>query len=262
MKTKTILQILVIFTVALASFSCSLLSKKYEKREKVEYTINSIGKTKLVLDNTSGHINVSRSDSVKGLIINAEKIGRVKKKDLDKPLENLTIDMDTSGSVITVTSHVAKDKSWIHFDFHTDNEINYDIKLPPWLALSVESVNGDISIGSIQNESDINLVNGDIRFDNLSGTQSLSVTNGSIKGTIDTVKNLKLDVVNGKVALNIGKAYTGEVKADVVNGKISYDSLTISDVSSDKKSMHGYIGNKQNEISISVVNGKISLTGK
>jgi len=262
MKTKTILQILVIFAVALASFSCSLLSKKYEKHETVEYNINAVGKTKLKLDNISGHINVYKSDSVKGLVIKAEKIGQVKKKDLDKPLDNIKVDVDTSGSVITVTSHIEKDKSWIHFDIHGGNEINYDIQIPPWLLFSVDGVTGDISIGSIPNETDINLVNGNITFDNLIGNQSISVTNGNIKGTIDSVKHLKMDVINGKITMNINKAYNGEIRADVVNGRISYDSLNISDVMVDKNSLHGYIGSRNNEISINVVNGKISLTGK
>ena len=130
------------------------------------------------------------------------------------------------------------------------------------LLFSVDGVTGDISIGSIPNETDINLVNGNITFDNLIGNQSISVTNGNIKGTIDSVKHLKMDVINGKITKNINKAYNGEIRADVVNGRISYDSLNISDVMVDKNSLHGYIGSRNNEISINVVNGKISLTGK
>jgi hypothetical protein len=186
----------------------------------------------------------------------------VKKKDLDKPLDNIRIDIDTSSNAIIVTSHIEKDKSWIHFDIHGGNEINYNIMIPPWISFSVDGVNGDVSIGSIPNETDISLVNGNITFDNLTGTQTLSLTNGNIKGSIDSVKHLKMDLINGKVTMNIGKGYNGEIRADVVNGRISYDSLNISDVMVDKNSVHGYIGNRNNEISINVVNGKISLTGK
>lgn len=261
MKTKTILQILVIFAVALASFSCSLLSKRYDKKEKVEYKLNTIGKTKLTLNNITGHINISSSDSVTGLVINAEKVGWVKKKDLDKPLEDITIEIDTASSTINITSHMNRGKSWIHFERHS-NEINYDIKLPPGLALTVENIDGDVTLGSVSNETNISVTNGEINFDYPTGKQELEVKNGSIRGSVDSVKNLKLDVMNGKVSLDIGKSYNGEIKADVVNGKIKYSKLEIEDVTTDKKSLRGYIGSRQNQISINVLNGNITLTGK
>ena len=87
------------------------------------------------------------------------------------------------------------------------------------------------------------------------------MTNGSIKGSIDSVKNFKADVINGNISLNLGKNFTGDVNADIVNGKISYDNLNFSSVTSEKKSFHGYIGNRENELRLSVVNGKITLNG-
>ena len=179
MKIKNILQFLIILLISLSIFSCSMLSRKYEKRETIEYKVNTQNKTKLSVSNISGKFTISRSDSATGLVINAEKIGHVKKKDLDKPLDQIKINIDTSSDVITVNSETERRKGWIHFDMHAD-EVNYDIKLPPGIKLSIEDVNGDIDLNSISNETTISAVNGKITFSNLTGIHDLSTTNGSI----------------------------------------------------------------------------------
>lgn len=261
MKIKSILQFLIIVLIGFSLFSCSFLSRKYEKKETVEYKINTQNKTKLSVNNVSGKFTISRSDSATGLVVKAEKIGHVKKKDLDKPLEDIKINIDTSSDVIVITSETHRGKGWIHFDMHSD-EVNYDIRLPQGIKLNIEDVNGDIDLSNISNETNISTVNGKITFSNLTGIHDISTTNGSIKGSIDSIKDFKADVVNGSVALTLGSAFTGNIKADVVNGKITYDKLNLSGVTAEKKMLEGYIGSKQNELRINVVNGKISLTGQ
>lgn len=261
MRTKNLPIILLIIGFVLVSFSCSLLSRKYEKKEKVTYKLNVNGKTKLELNNISGHINISPSDSITGLVIEAEKIGYVKKKDMDKPLDYIKINIDSSSGAIKISTEIEKNRSWIHFDLHHD-EVNYDIKVPAGLMLSIEGTNGEIHLDGFPNESKVRLTNGNIKLTGLTGRNDVEMTNGSISGSIDSLKELKLEVTNGKVTLDIGKKFAGEINAEIVNGKISTDKLELSDVSSDKKSLRGYITNRSGELRINVVNGKISLNGQ
>jgi DUF4097 and DUF4098 domain-containing protein YvlB len=242
-------------------FSCSLLSKKYEKKEKEEYKISAVNKTAIRLNNVSGKVTISKGDSTTGIVVKAEKIGYVRKKDLDKPLENMQVIIDTSSGVVQIKSEFEKDREWFHWDFH-GKEINYNIIVPANIKVNVDNVNGEIELEGVNSEVEASTVNGTIKFDNLSGIKDLSTVNGKISGRIDSVKNIKLGTVNGAIDLDISKSFMGSIKATVVNGRIRYENLTLSDVNDDKKSLRGFIGNKDNELSIDAVNGRITLTGK
>ena len=110
MKIKYIFQVLIIILVVLSAFSCGFLSMKHEKKETVEYKLNTQNKTKINFKNVNGDFTVTRSDTIKGLVIEAVKVGYVTKKDLDKPLDNIKINIDSSSDIISVSSEVAKEK--------------------------------------------------------------------------------------------------------------------------------------------------------
>lgn len=261
MRTSKIFIIILLSFSVFAMFSCSMLSKKYEKRESVEYKISAVNKTGIKLNNVSGKVTISRGDSASGIIVKADKIGYVKKKDLDKPLDNMKVDIDSAGSVVQIKSELERDREWFHWDFK-GKEINYHITVPPSIKVSVDNVNGEIELNGINSEVEASTVNGTITFDNLCGIKDLSTVNGKISGTIDSVKNIKLETVNGSIDLGITKTFSGSIKATVVNGRIKYENLTLSDPVEEKKSLRGYIGNRDNELSIDAVNGRITLTGK
>ncbi len=261
MRTNKIFILILLSVSVLSMFSCSMLGKKYEKKESVEYKISAVNKTKIDLSTISGTINGSKGDSLSGIVIKAEKIGYVRKKEMDKPLDMIMVNIDTSSEVVRVTSEMHKDKEWLHFDMHS-NKINYDIKVPANIRVKLENVNGDIELTGLTNETDASSVNGSIKFDNLSGNQNLSTTNGKITGSLDSVKNFKLETINGSVDLTLAKTFTGSISAETVNGRINTENLTITDPVTDKKSFRGYIGNRNNELKIDVVNGKITIKGK
>ena len=260
MRTNRIFILILLSVSVLSMFSCSLLSKKYEKKEDEEFKISAVNKTKIDLTNVNGKITVSKGDSLSGIVIKAEKIGYMRKKDMDKPLDMIKVNIDTTGNIVRITSELQKDHEWLHFDIHS-NKVNYDIKVPPNIMVKVDNVNGDIELYNLVNETDISSVNGEIKFDNLSGVQNLSTTNGKITGSIDSVRNFKVETVNGSVTLTLAKTFLGSIRAETVNGHIDTENLTISDPVAEKKLFRGYIGNKNNELSIDVVNGRITLTG-
>jgi len=92
------------------------------------------------------------------------------------------------------------------------------------------------------------------------GNTKLEVTNGKVKGDLDSTKGLNIDVTNGKVNLNLGELFSGKFKLDVTNGKIIKDKFNFTDVSEEKKSFEGKLGDKDAEVIIDVVNGKITLS--
>ena len=61
---------------------CSLFQKRYEKVEKKEFTVNTAGKKKIVLNNTNGDIKITKSSVDSVLIIKAEATFHLTKKEL------------------------------------------------------------------------------------------------------------------------------------------------------------------------------------
>lgn len=260
--TKYAIIFITLIIIPFLTINCGSLGKRYEKKEVSEYRINTSGKNKITLTNVTGNIKVSKGDSSSILIVKAEKTGKVRKKDLDKPLESPRVVLDTSSDVINISGELSKSKVQF-FNFGTSgNSIDFDVRLPENIKLSVDNTNGKIDLNNIVNELDISLVNGSLIFYNLSGNVSLDVTNGSINGTVDSSKGMKINVVNGGVNLTIDTLYKGIVQAEVVNGKIIHENMKFIQLTDDKKSFKGVLGSGSNEIRIEVVNGKVKLLGK
>src|SRR5512146_2078487 len=116
MKSKSLLLFFLIAVFVLSSAGCSL--KKYDKREVSEYKINTAGKTKVTLENTIGTVKIYKGDSAAGLVIKAEKIAHVKKRDLDKPFTEASVEIDSSSDIIRITGEIQKSKGFFKFDIN------------------------------------------------------------------------------------------------------------------------------------------------
>jgi DUF4097 and DUF4098 domain-containing protein YvlB len=222
--------LLIITVTALSFTSLNCFSKRYEKRESVEYKINTDKKIRISLENISGKIDIQKADSSEGLSIKADMIGSVKKKDLDKPFENMSVEIDTSGSEIQIKGNFDREK--IIFNFGNKKaSIDFKLRVPPGLPLMIDNVNGDFNARNISNDLKVTLVNGDVILENTTGKNEIDLTNGKVKGSYDSTKGINIEAINGSITLTIPKTYQGSLIADVVNGKISYDNLTVTNMS-------------------------------
>jgi DUF4097 and DUF4098 domain-containing protein YvlB len=265
MKLSKYLLLITVIALSFTSFNC--YSKRYEKKESVEYKINTDKKIRISIENISGKIDIQRADSTEGLSVKADMVGSVRKRDLDKHLENVSVEIDTIGDEIRIKGYINKEKTF--FNFHNINEsIDFKLRVPPGLPITIDNVNGSFNARNISNDIKLTLVNGDITLENTSGKNEIDVTNGKVKGVYDSTKGINIDAINGSITLTIPKTYEGSIIADVVNGKIKYDNLALTNMANDsdefdeKKSLRAYIGNKQKEVKCDLVNGKIEFIGK
>ncbi len=262
-----IMKLSFIFIVLLTFFmnGCGLLSKKYVKSDKEVHRVSAVGKKTLLIENINGNISfVSSSDS--GIVkIVAEKEIKVKKKYLNTPFDEITIEIDSTGNEIKIESIInnkGRDDGF-NFNFDRKQKVDYEISVPEGISISVENVNGKISADNISNDLKIDQVNGSVDLDNYSGLLECDLTNGSFSGVIDSTKGININVINGSVTLNLSNYISARVNAQSENGKISTDNLKFSDMIQEKKSFKGNLGTEDNrsEIIIKTVNGKIVFTG-
>jgi len=259
------LSIIFIAVIAFMLNGCGLLSKKYVKSDKEIHRVSAEGKKKIFIQNINGNISFVRSSDSGIVKIVAEKEIKVKKKYLNTPFDEITIEIDTSGNEINIESLI-NDKGrddGFNFNFDRKQKVNYEISVPEGISISVENVNGKISADNISNDLKIDQVNGSVDLDNYSGLLECDLTNGSFSGVIDSTKGININVINGSVSLNLSNYINARVNAQSMNSNVSTDNLKFSDIIQEKKSFRGNLGTEDNrsEIIIETINGKILITG-
>lgn len=144
---------------------------------------------------------------------------------------------------------------------NSDVQVNFTVKVPSGVELSGNTVNGDVEAERLKSDLELHTVNGSITF-STTGHAEASTVNGSIRGEIgraDWSDSLTLKTVNGSVTLTLPSSVNTDFKASTVNGDIDTDfPLTVSGRIS-RHRLEGTIGAGGRGLSISTVNGGITL---
>jgi hypothetical protein len=135
------------------------------------------------------------------------------------------------------------------------------LRLPRQVALNVHGINGSVSVGEIEREGVISGVNGKVDLAQVGGTARISGINGSVSLTVARLgeQGLKVSGVNGKVEVQFAGDINADLQANGVNGKVETDLPTTTVSEWDRASFKAKIGSGGSPISISGVNGRVSL---
>jgi len=260
MMLRRILLFAIVGVFSFSTLNCAF--KRYEKREVSEFRVNLSGKTKVDLDNANGDIKVVKGDSVSGLVIRAEKIAKVKKRDLNKPFTEARVEIDSSSEIIKINTEFVDKSSIFRFDFDKGTVINFNITVPPGVKLSIDNVNGDLKLTEISNDIEANIINGNVDVDNVSGADKFEITNGKFRGSADSTKGMVINIINGGVDLKLDSTFSANFRIETVNGKITQEDLNFETLATEKNYLRGRIGSSNAEVKIDIVNGKVKLAGK
>lgn len=254
-----ILAAAIIFTLAAAP-GCSLLKKRVEKTENVKYSISSEGKSTFVITNTNGKINIMGSnDSAASIEIKAEITSLVKSDELDKPIDNVSIKIDSSGNSVIIETEINNKNSGL-FSKNNTPEVNYTVKIPAYMKVKTETVNGITTITRINGDIKAETVNGKMNILNCPGMLELESVNGAIICNIDSVTaGINISVTNGDVKVGGLKNVNADVSASTIHGKVTIKELEFSELINERKSVSGKLGKGGNQIKIDAVNGRITL---
>jgi hypothetical protein len=135
------------------------------------------------------------------------------------------------------------------------------LKLPRQVALNVHGINGSVSVGEIGGEGVVSGVNGKVDLAQVGGMARISGINGSVSLKVARLgeQGLKVSGVNGRVEVQFAGDLNADLQANGVNGKVETD-LPVTTLSEwDRASFKAKIGSGGSPISISGVNGGVSL---
>lgn len=260
---KSIIYVVLLIVSSFVFSSCSLFSPRYEKIEKGEYTISANGKKKFSLYNVNGKVKVIKSTDQTQITVKYEKTVYVKKRDLGKPLTEITLNLDSAGSDVKIETEMENEENIIHFGNNRSNEVDYEIYVPEGIEINLDNTNGSIELIRLTNDSKVSTINGSIKIDNVSGKMELETSNGTIRGSIDSTKGITAETINGSIKLNLSNKVSAFVEADVVNGSVKIDGLKFKDTTNEryKKYFKGTLRDGDAKIKLETTNGSIRLTG-
>lgn len=142
-----------------------------------------------------------------------------------------------------------------------DVHVTWTVKVPAGVRLAARTVNGDIDARGLTADALARTVNGDISLSTTSWGEA-STVNGSITarlGRADWPKDAEFETVNGSITLDLPNELNADVDAETVNGGLNTDfPLTIKGRWGPKW-MHGTIGQGGRSLTLSTVNGSVTL---
>lgn len=148
---------------------------------------------------------------------------------------------------------------------NNDTRVEFRVEVPSHVRFSATNVNGKVTARDLVGNVAASTVNGAVEV-STAGLASARSVNGSIEVSMDRANwdgELEFETVNGSIEVTIGdNDLHTDVRASTVNGSISTDwPLTIQGRFGPKR-LNGTIGNGGRTLSLSTVNGSISLIRK
>jgi DUF4097 and DUF4098 domain-containing protein YvlB len=222
------------------------------------FQVDVVSHSRLRLEAINGDVaitGISESDSI--IITGERRVGSESMEDAEEYLKKLVVNVQDFGNEVfvkTIQPEKAYGRSYV---------VNYTITLPKDLEILVSSVNGGITIESTNSDVTVINVNGLVTLKEIFGSASVSLVNGQIEGEINLPFDgiIGMSAVNGNIDLNIPVSTSAEFWASVTNGNINVMNLVLQDQVVSNTSLSGTLGAGQGMISLSTVNGIISVSG-
>ena len=253
----------VLLALALAGASaCELAfsSFKAEARDEWTKTFDLAAPGRVEVANHNGTITVERSADAK-LHVRAERIA---KAGSDQAAKDLLTRIEIKETV-SADSVRLETRTPSRGMFSGHGEVNYVLQVPAAAGVTVDNVNGRVTLRDLGGRVRAETTNGGIEGRGLSGAVEASTTNGGIDLELDAVANdgVELDTTNGGIRLRLPETAGADLSAQVTNGGIDTGGLKVETVGeASRKRLEGRLNGGGPRIRLEVTNGGIRLSGK
>lgn len=221
--------------------------------------IDAAGHSKLKVVGISGNISVTGvTDSDSIVVSGTRRVRSESTEDAEAHLPLLEVAVDDAGSQVVVQTQQPSEAEGRSY------EVDYGIMVPADMDVQVDNVIGNITVNHVASSVDIGLVNGQVVLNDVVGSTSVGLTNGQIDAevTLPVDGLIDMGVVNGTIDLEIPVDTSAEFSAAVTNGEIEVaGNLNLHDIQTGSVWITGTLGDGQGEITLTIVNGNIEVTG-
>jgi len=249
---------LALLASTLVAGACGLqLSTDVEAKDQWtrSYPISANGTLSITSGN--GRVTVEAAD-IETIEISAERIVRASTEEAANEQLKL-IDMKEEVS----PDRVSLDSSLRGVNIGVSRRVNYTIKVPRTLAVTVESSNGEITVTGLTGALTASASNGRITGTDLQGSARATTTNGVVTLTMAAVTgDITDETTNGQVTITVPRTTNASLSARVTNGGIVHENLDLTVTESSRRRLDGRLGTGGPSIRVETTNGAIRLIGK
>ena len=227
-------------------------------QEPFEFAVDASAATVFYLDAINSEITVtgvSADDSVR--VDGIRLVRSSSADDAEARLEDLQVSREVVGDTVYIETEQPIDTEGRTY------QVNYNVTLPRTLDVVVGSANATIDLASIDGAAYVEVGNGVVELEGTRGDVSVDVGNGEVLGslTLPTDGVLAVAIGNGIIDLGIPTSTSAQFLANVGNGTISVSNLNLQDQQSTNTRLSGRLGAGEGDITLTVGNGTITVTG-
>lgn len=230
----------------------------FKAEESYTFRTAVLNHTRFRLEAINGNIFIKGITDYDSIIAVCEKyVGSESIEDAEEHLQKLGVNVQDLNNEIYIKTIQPQESHG------RDYVVNYEILIPNNLEVSVVNMNGIVTVDSVHQNVSVENANGQIVLNEISGSVLGNILNGYIESTVilPTDGTLTLNAINGGIGLNIPQNTSAEFSAHVTIGNISISNLDLQDEVRTDNSISGILNDGQGTISLSTINGNISVFG-
>ncbi len=167
------------------------------------------------------------------------------------------ITVRTDGSIRSEGPRNAEGRNW---------SVSFEVSVPADQGLSLETINGGISVTNVHARIDLETRNGGVSLANVAGAVKGRTQNGGIhvmlQGQRWDGEGLDLSTQNGGIGLQVPDGYSARLEMSTVNGGVHSDFQVTSTGTTDRRHINGDINSGGPTLRLVTTNGGVSITRK
>jgi Putative adhesin len=194
--------------------------------------------------------------------------GSIKITGWDEPRAEVQIIKKNSSDSPPVT--IRSDEKSLYVEAPPDGrggQVSFEVKLPRDLgAVTLNSINGGITLKEVDGQISVETVNGGINFDDVSGVERARTVNGGIEAVLSQPPKdhpMTFETANGGIKLTIDDGFNATLDAATVHGRIDVDE-EFDGIKTEKKvpfgaTASGNLGTGGPALKVTTTNGSIKI---
>jgi len=214
----------------------------------------------LAVRETNGQVRVEAVDG-DTITVSATRIARARTDEAARAaLKDVTIAETASADRVELDSTVAG----IQFDFGVSHQVNYDIKVPRSLDVTIKTSNGSVDVAGVAGALTITATNGRISATGLAGSANVSSINGRLDLEFAKIGEAGVEcrTTNGQIIVTIPRGIGATLAARVVNGVVHAENLPLETATESRTRIDATIGGGGPEIRLQTTNGEVRVVGR
>ena len=260
-RTPGALAALMVAVIAAFSTACNLqIGTGIEAKETWTRTYEVKAGATLSVREANGKVRVEATDGDK-IEVTATKISTAPSEEAaKKDLKEFTISENATPMLVELDSS----SRGMQFVLHQSRRVEYEIKVPKSLNVTIRSVNGTVDAQGVGGTLTVDVINGKVDAAGLIGGAEVTSVNGEVNLAFVKIAEtgVRCKTTNGEITIVVPTTVRATIAARAVNGNISTENLAVEKTDDNRQRWNANLGGGGPELRLEATNGEIRVVGR